>query len=347
MRAFAGITGVLAGVCVAGGLAGCAQFVPFQRSEDALFHVGMGKRYTLTAADYVGHFTPYAILAARAYEKLDAHGNLAAIPGNTTRFVSAEGVDYTQLANQWLSRWTYVTGEEGPICKDADDRSCSKVSGLQYNIWRRDDCSEIAIVFRGTDQGSIGDWLSNFHGVLRVLPLFDQYEQVQAAMDRIIKTTRRSTCRGRTPRIVSVGHSLGGGLAQQAAYMTKAIRHVYAFDPSFITGYSDPHSKSAETEKGLTIDRVYEHGEVLAYARFFIRRLRPETACNPTIRGFRVDLIHGQPIFQHSMDRLAAAFIGAAGPRPYDSAHARKLPTPLPGEHPECDQGGDAGMAAR
>ena len=276
--------------------------------------------------------------AARAYEDIDTRGRIS---GRPTVFVSEDGVNNQQKADQWMARWRYIGGEMGPICAAMADKSCSFITGLQYQMWARRDCGEVAIAFRGTDRGSLGDWLSNFHGVMRVLKLPDQYEQVQWAIDRIVRMAR-SVC-GKSAAIVTVGHSLGGGLAQQAAYMTNDIRRVYAFDPSFITGWYDEHTR--RLVKGLTIDRVYEHGEILAYARFVIRRLVPETVCDPLVRGFRVDLIHGQPIFQHSMEELASEFIRVSG-TPYSVKSRQPLPKPVLSKYPECAPGQPPKMVA-
>jgi pimeloyl-ACP methyl ester carboxylesterase len=113
--------------------------------------------------------------------------------------------------------------------------------------------------------------------------------------------------------ITAVGHSLGGGLAQQAAYADGRIRLVFAFDPSFVTAYSDTPALSAINSRGLKIDRVYEHGEILAYARFLQRQILPASACDPQIRTVRFNLLDGVPIVQHNMAAITARLIENAG----------------------------------
>lgn len=310
-------------------LTGCASIAPTQ--EPGIAYVRLdGERKPASLAAHAGLFVPYAIMSARAYERLDSRGRL---DGQPTRFVTDAGEDVSGLARQWLVPWRFVGGEKGPLCRDGKrGPSCDGVGGLQYVIWARRDCSEVAIAFRGTDRGSVGDWLSNFHGVLRALPFNDQYEQVQAAIGDIVRRARSACPRA---RLVATGHSLGGGLAQQAAYISPDIRHVYAFDPSFVTGYHDRHTQANLKQDGLTIDRVYEHGEVLAYPRFLIRQFVPETACNPTIRGFRVNLIHGFAVTQHSSEELASGLIRVAR-KPNDPANAAALPKPDPVRYSEC-----------
>lgn len=81
------------------------------------------------------------------------------------------------------------------------------------------------------------------------------------------------------PTIISAGHSLGGGLAQQAAYSCERIKRVFAFAPSPVTGfYSVKRRERRENKKGIHISRIFEHEEVLAYFRFALRnplQLRP------------------------------------------------------------------------
>lgn len=177
------------------------------------------------------------------------------------------------------------------------------------------------LAFRGTDRSQRDDWLSNFRPLTRVLPLYDQYEQVQDHVGSVLDRVERYPCyrRGRT-EIVAIGHSLGGGLAQQAAYRDSRVRRVFAFDPSFVTGYYDlDPNKRVDNARGLKIERVYEHGEILAYPRLLLRNVYPPSACDPQIRHIRFNLIDGGSIFaQHSLATLTAGLLelakGKAGP---------------------------------
>ncbi|MBI1866706.1 MAG: DUF2974 domain-containing protein [Methylocystis sp.] len=327
-------------------LAGCADVRLTQSPDEAIIRVGGyndGNFHPI--AKYIGHYAPYAVLAAKGYENLDPRGR----PDGSTKFVDPQGRDRDAEARAWMTPWRFEFAEVGPLCA-GPDKACG-VPGLAFQVWSRREgrrCSEAAVVFRGTDANSLGDWLSNFHGVTRLLPVNDQYEQVQTHMDRIVRRMRTLPCIASSTRIVAVGHSLGGGLAQQAAYVSPAIHQVYAFDSSPVTGWFDQHTIYKDAPWPLAIDRVYEHGEVLAYLRFFIRQFIPGSACDPQIRTFRVDLIHGFPIFQHNMDELAAAFLDNAG-RPYDPQHAQLLPGPAPSDAAACRaaHGGAPIVAAR
>jgi hypothetical protein len=89
---------------------------------------------------------------------------------------------------------------------------------------------------------------------------------------------------------------------QLAAYSDSRIRRVYAFDPSMVTGYYsvDPLHRD-QNVKGLCMERVYEHGEILAYGRYFMRQFIPLSPCNPRVVSIRFHVIHGSPIAQHSL----------------------------------------------
>jgi hypothetical protein len=200
-------------------------------------------------------------------------------------------------------------------CNAPHSSNTRVIDGLGIQIWARRDgaCGEMVIAFRGTDFEQEEDWISNLRWVTRVLPLHDQYEQVQEHINKLIDDgIQKMGCKPR--RITAVGHSLGGGLAQHAAYAQRAprITHVFGFDPSFVTGYFDRHidpARRAIVEQKLKIDRVYEHGEILAYPRFVLRHIYPLSACGPQIRSIRFNFLDGDVRSQHSIVRLTQALL--------------------------------------
>jgi hypothetical protein len=69
-----------------------------------------------------------------------------------------------------------------------------------------------------------------------------------------------------------------------------------------VTGYYSVNpSDRDENVKGLRMERIYEHGEILAYARYIMRQFISLSPCNPRVVSVRFDVIHGSPIAQHSL----------------------------------------------
>ncbi|HRJ69614.1 MAG TPA: lipase [Beijerinckiaceae bacterium] len=329
------------------GLTACAQYHPEQPKGTAIVRLGGYDstvqrdmaRDPLKASELAGYYVPYALMAVRAYGDADAAGERwqALIEDKDDRGRPLAG----QVA-AWLADWHHAGSvdnpraqhhENGPLTCGRDRKLIGQclfnLPGMAYEIWVRKQCREVVLAFRGTDFREINDWLTNFHWFLRLLPINDQYEQVQDHTRRLVDQMRR-LCGGKSPLITAVGHSLGGGLAQQAAYVDNRITRVIAFDPSIVTGYHDVHSDTRDLSR-LKIDRVYEHGEVLAYLRFVQRQFAPASACNPQIRTIRVNLDRGSVVSQHSMATFAANLVRAAGtPRDWQARRKYVLPESAP-----------------
>jgi hypothetical protein len=273
-----------AALCVlAAALAGCA------RNDRPTVDVGVGiAAYTkYDAAPYATLYLPYARMAALA-RSVPERGDCPANPAVRATFGPDEQGWLTKLNRDgWhcMASWDDVADE---VCR----RGAGCLGGLGFHVWRHAArgrrCNEVAIVFRGTDFGEPGAWDDIMTSLRWLLPVgtVDQYNQVSAAMPLVLAKVRR-VC-GRLPLVVAVGHSLGGGLAQYAAYVSPAIRYVYAFDPSPVTAYLDAPDKLAlRTDRNLGIDRVYESGEILSVLRHAASGLAPPPPCQPYIRIVR------------------------------------------------------------
>lgn len=216
---------------------------------------------------------------------------------------------------------------------------------LKYGMYlevleREEEPHIIVVVFEGTNFSEIKDWKANLHWFLRFIPGFtDQYtlaaqDVAKEFFDAISSTPAKYRSAplsgtfvsraGKPIRIVATGHSLGGGLAQHLAYAFKQespesrgpkVSEVFAFDPSPVTGwFSVPNPPRNYNAEGLVVNRVFEHGEVLAYIRLLTSRFAVSSE-NPAIWEYRYNFDpKTNTIRNHSMRRLACGLARAAQP---------------------------------
>jgi hypothetical protein len=208
--------------------------------------------------------------------------------------------------------------------------------GLYVEVWESTATPQtVAVMFRGTEFESPEDWKSNLRWFTRFIPGYeDQYTLLakglgQEFVDEFVKRKGPPSRGGPSEvRVVAAGHSLGGGLAQHFAYSlpltstagveTSRVTHVYAFDPSPVTGwYSVDRRLRTRNATGLEIDRVFEHGEILAYVRLLLSYIYPPSAGNPAVREIRYNFVQSaNPLSSHSMLHLACDLALAAGQTP-------------------------------
>jgi len=191
--------------------------------------------------------------------------------------------------------------------------------------------SEVAIVFRGTEADQKQDWFSNARWFIPTwLRGEDQYDITRDWVSRAFEAELQDRIRqGKLPatvKVVAVGHSLGGGLAQQLAYaMPRSAPHpisiakVIAFNSSPVTGwFSTANPPRDENTKGLEIDRIFEHGEALAYIRMPINIIVPPQNRDSAVRDLRFELEntaggiknHGSQFFACRLAEVAGATKG-------------------------------------
>lgn len=301
---------------VAVSASGCAQVHLTQTPGTVLERTSVDTVSDIPDGIVAARVLPYALLSEEAYEpKLYQESPPPAMVLET--FCQQPGVACFEDADaaRILSGWRMIYARD--------------VGGLGAQIWvtRGPVCNEAVIAFRGTERKRLINWVSNFHWITRPLPVVDQYERVEASIDGYIKTIEADKCyRPGFTRITAVGHSLGAGLAQHASYAqprtnSVSISRIYGFDSTFVTGSRDPtlvnlHANSQD----LIIERIYEHGEILAFPRFVMRQLNVPTVCDPRIVSARFDLIswHQGLVGQHNLKTFNGRLLQEAHDQPPD-----------------------------
>lgn len=118
---------------------------------------------------------------------------------------------------------------------------------------------EAVIVFRGTEGPSLRDWSANLSNVTGIEPA--QYRRARQELEKVFEEFEKPRYKGAA--IHAAGHSLGGGLAQQAGYRFSRIKTVYAFNSSPVTNWSWLAWNKEITENWPVIYRLFHTGEAL------------------------------------------------------------------------------------
>jgi pimeloyl-ACP methyl ester carboxylesterase len=284
-----------------------------------------------SAPKFAGYYAPYAIQAALSY------ASDRQILGGSDNFGDPSNVE---KAKRIFRQWEYqFDSSDYVICAKPGDKNCYNdqpdrwtsfsTDGLYYQVWARRHanqvCSEFSIAFRGTVNSSVAlalaSWSSNAHRISRFAHVDDEYDQLVRRLDAVIEQIKQKDCYKKAKgnvQIVSVGHSLGGGLAEFAALATKAgrIRKVFTFNSSPITAPDlIPNQTWQANRQRLTIDRVYQEGEVLTkYSAIRDSQQTPAFECDPLVRTVQINaFMPGKPQtrFQRIVRRISPSAFNA------------------------------------
>jgi hypothetical protein len=196
---------------------------------------------------------------------------------------------------------------------------------LYFEVWESEASPlRVVVVFRGTD--SLKDWRSNLRWILRFVPWWeDQYHFVSRRVgEEFSRRILSNQAKYQGATVLATGHSLGGGLAQHFAYSLEPsprvprVSRVFAFDPSPVTGWSSVKSDVRQANaKGLKTDRIFEHGEILAYVRLLLSYVNPPPAIDPSVSEVRYNFVPSiNPLTSHSMRQLACDLVRASSRDP-------------------------------
>jgi hypothetical protein len=320
-------------------LGGCNVFG--QESEVVLVREPGARTYSppKPIAEEAHELWQYAVLSSNVY--LEAEQRAAAIAGNRPPETGTPDALAPECRSRQAEYLPLHGWEDWKNFPDPQKKAqWAEELGLNVEVWQTTSRPRtVVIVFEGTNFTSLPDWQANLRWFLRFVPGYeDQYVAVarHVGADFAEELARRAAADGdgwKGLRIVATGHSLGGGLAQHFAYSlppaskshgaVPRVSRVYAFDPSPVTGwFSLPSDLRKTNAADLRTDRVFEHGEILAYLRLLQSYVMPPSEKAPAIREIRFNFVRSlNPIRSHSMYQLAC-----------DLSHAVNGASPLPAQ---------------
>lgn len=258
-------------------IAGCAS-VHQTRDESYRREDGGMLKYWKPAADAAAEHLPFAWAAVSAY--------LHEADGKDITITEACPEPHAYLRKDW-ELWEELPRVGRKSAPNNDLEKKLQDAHLRVNVWSNANTKTVIVAFGGTaslkDMGANARWFLPFGAPDAYVALTEVY---MPAFITAYKTraNRSDGAWLNTARVVSTGHSLGGGLAQRFVYSLNpavgipSVKDVYAFNPSPVSGKRGaPFPMQAE---GLTIYRIYNRGEILAGIRSILQWGNPGNSRN-------------------------------------------------------------------
>jgi len=191
--------------------------------------------------------------------------------------------------------------------------ACYNEAGLYYETYVYNSAAglleEAVIAYRGTENWNVQDvfydWRANVSALLSLEA--SQYSLAQSTLPALI-----AGLKAKNPeiQIYTTGHSLGGGLAQQAIYAAKDIKRAYTFDPSPVTNWSKLRLDDKLQQRDPVIYRAYHRKEALGYLRAITSRLNARRFGRS---DYEFHFQESDAIESHNMAILACHFAARIG----------------------------------
>jgi hypothetical protein len=185
-------------------------------------------------------------------------------------------------------------------------RYTNRFTGLLFDSYTKEttDCVFVILAIRGTDPTSLADWNSNFSWVTNIIPIPNQYGEIDRKFQKVIDYSK-SKFKNKTINYIATGHSLGGGLA---AHLAKCFDDVSAvvFDSSFV------HNALLCKTRKTTILEVYDREEILSRIRAISGQSRKTHINDERLSTYGINPYENKrkdPIKQHSMDAMALSML--------------------------------------
>ena len=170
-----------------------------------------------------------------------------------------------------IGKWMRWRGNELGLMGTEAVKPCVNEAGLFYETYVYQNgegmLEEAVIAFRGTENRVgqlLEDWRTNLSAVFGIQP--EQYRLASKYIPPLIESLKQ---KNPNIRIYAVGHSLGGGMAQQAGYQSKDILQVITFNTSPVTNWTYLRLGRNVRNNYPNIFRIYHNGEALEKVRFF------------------------------------------------------------------------------
>ena len=224
--------------------------------EDDEFLVEMANRYGLMAL-----FAEIVYRSELHEDVRDDQGCKYLVQGQNgdAQYGMPKIADSTEGWERWIPN-----GVGAPPCRN--DKN-----GLYYETYVYRDSNNIiqeaVIAFRGTENRkgqAASDWGTNLSAAFGIEPA--QYRTARIHLPDLI--ARLTDEGGPQIKIYTVGHSLGGGLAQQAGYLSSKIKEAFTFNTTPVTNWTHLRHKGLVEQGYPIIHRIYHGGEGLEVPRF-------------------------------------------------------------------------------